>query len=56
MAAGISPTADRVDVSGGVTQTDLPLLPRRPDRIEFNASEAVLAETRAEAWRPWSGR
>ena len=41
----------RVNVVGSVTETELPLLPREPDDIVFNPSEAVLAETRTERWR-----
>jgi aminopeptidase N len=41
----------RVRVVGPVTETELPLLPREPDRIVFNPDEAVLAETRTERWR-----
>jgi len=41
----------RVPVTGPVTELDLPLLPGEPDRVVFNPDEAVLAETRTEAWR-----
>jgi hypothetical protein len=41
----------QVRVVGPVTETELPLLPREPDRIVFNPDEAVLAETRTERWR-----
>lgn len=41
----------RIDVSGPVTEVQLPLLPRIPDRIELNPLESVLAETKTEEWR-----
>lgn len=41
----------RVNVTGRVTEAELPLLPREPDRIELNPFEAVLAETKTEGWK-----
>lgn len=41
----------RVNVRGPLTESDLPVLPREPDRIVFNPDESVLAETRTERWR-----
>ncbi len=41
----------RVDVVGPVTEVTLPVMPRVPDRLEFNPFEAVLAETKTEGWR-----
>ena len=41
----------RVDVSGPVTEVELPLLPRVPDDIVFNPFEAVLAEVKTEDWK-----
>lgn len=41
----------RVDVSGPVTEVELPLLPRVPDDILFNPFEAVLAEVKTEDWK-----
>jgi hypothetical protein len=41
----------RINVTGAVTETELPLLPRRPDNLVFNPYESVLAETRTEGWR-----
>ena len=41
----------RVDVSGPLTEVELPLLPRVPDDIQFNPFEAVLAEVKTEDWR-----
>ncbi len=41
----------RVLVRGPVTETELPILPREPESIEFNPFEAVLAETKTEGWR-----
>jgi aminopeptidase N len=38
----------RVAVRGPVSESELPALPREPDRIVFNPDEAVLAETRTE--------
>lgn len=40
----------RVNVRGPVTESDLPPLPRSPERV-FNPDESVLAETRTEGWR-----
>lgn len=40
----------RVDVRGPVTEVDLPLLPRRPDDIQLNPHESVLAEVHDEGW------
>ncbi len=40
-----------VNVTGPVTEGDLPLLPREPDAIVLNPYESVLAETRTERWR-----
>lgn len=40
----------RVNVTGPVTEVELPLLPREPQRIELNPFEAVLAETKTEGW------
>jgi hypothetical protein len=40
-----------VNVTGPVTEGDLPLLPREPDAIVFNPYESVLAETNTEGWR-----
>ncbi len=39
-----------IAVAGPESVVELPLLPRVPDRIEFNPYEAVLAETRTEGW------
>ena len=36
----------RVDVTGPVTEVTLPVMPREPDRLEFNLFEAVLADAR----------
>jgi hypothetical protein len=41
----------RVAVTGPVSESELPILPREPDRIVFNPDEAVLAETRTERWQ-----
>jgi aminopeptidase N len=41
----------RVNVTGPLTETELPLLPQRPRDIVFNPFEAVLAETKTEGWR-----
>ncbi len=41
----------RINVSGPLTEAELPLLPQRPDRLEFNPFEAVLAETDTEGWK-----
>ena len=40
-----------VNVTGPLTEGDLPMLPRRPDDIVFNPYESVLAETKTERWR-----
>ena len=39
-----------VVVTGRELVTELPLLPREPDAVVFNASESVLAEVRTEGW------
>ncbi len=41
----------RVNVSGPMTEVELPLLPRVPDDIVFNPFEAVLAEVKTEDWK-----
>ncbi|MDT8367988.1 MAG: M1 family aminopeptidase [Longimicrobiales bacterium] len=41
----------RINVTGPVTEGELPLLPQRPERLEFNPFQAVLAETKTERWR-----
>ena len=41
----------RVNVTGPLTEAELPLLPREPDEIVFNPNEAVLAETKTARWR-----
>ena len=41
----------RINVHGAVTEEELPILPMRPEKIELNPAEAVLAETRTERWR-----
>jgi aminopeptidase N len=38
-------------VSGPLTEAELPLLPMKPERVEFNPFEAVLAETKTEGWK-----
>ena len=38
-------------VRGPLTEAALPILPMKPVRVEFNAYEAVLAETKTEKWR-----
>jgi hypothetical protein len=49
---GAEGTAEvRVAVRGAVSESDLPPLPREPDRIVLNPDEAVLAETRTERWQ-----
>lgn len=40
----------RVHVTGPVSEMELPLLPMRPARVEFNAYDAVLAEVKTEGW------
>ncbi len=40
----------RIMVEGPVTEVDLPLMPRKPDRIVFNDGNAVLAEVKIEDW------
>lgn len=40
----------RVMVRGPETVVDLPILPRRPDRVVFNDYESVLAQVREEGW------
>ncbi len=40
----------RIAVSGPLTELELPLLPRRPERIVFNDLDAVLAEVEEERW------
>lgn len=41
----------RVNVMGREVEAALPLLPREPDAIVFNAFDAVLAEVKNEDWR-----
>jgi Peptidase family M1 domain len=41
----------RLNVVGPVTEAELPLLPRQPDTMEFNAFQAVLAEVKTEGWK-----
>ena len=41
----------RVNVTGPLTEGELPLLPQRPRKLEFNAFQAVLAETDTEGWK-----
>jgi Peptidase family M1 domain len=41
----------RLTVTGPVTEKELPILPMKPVRIEFNPHESVLAETKTESWR-----
>lgn len=41
----------RIMVSGPDTEAELPLLPLRPETVQFNPFEAVLAETKTEVWR-----
>jgi len=41
----------RILVTGPVTELDLPLLPMKPESVEFNPFEAVLAETKTEGWK-----
>jgi hypothetical protein len=41
----------RVEVAGPVTDQVLPLLPMKPERVEFNPFQAVLAETKTEGWK-----
>lgn len=45
----------QVNVTGPLTEYELPLLPRIPDAIVFNPYEAVLADTRTERWRNEEG-
>ena len=40
----------RVDVNGPLTEQDLPLLPQRPQTVQLNPAEAVLAEVETEDW------
>ncbi|MGD8320254.1 MAG: M1 family aminopeptidase, partial [Gemmatimonadota bacterium] len=41
----------RVLVEGPLTEAELPILPMKPDDVEFNCYEAVLAETKTEGWK-----
>ncbi len=41
----------RINVVGSVTEEELPILPMKPNRLELNPFEAVLAETKREGWR-----
>ena len=41
----------RMRVAGPLSEAELPLLPRRPDRIVLNPHESVLAEVKTEDWR-----
>jgi len=41
----------RIGVVGPLTETELPLLPMKPLKVEFNAFDAVLAETKTEGWK-----
>ena len=41
----------RVVVAGPLTEVELPTLPMKPVKVEFNPFEAVLAETRTEGWK-----
>lgn len=41
----------RINVHGAVTEQELPILPMKPEKIELNPAEAVLAETKTEGWR-----
>jgi hypothetical protein len=42
----------RVQLTGPETEVALPILPTKPDRLELNPDEAVLAEVRTEGWSP----
>lgn len=39
-----------IGVQGPLTETELPLLPAKPERVVFNPYESVLAETHTEDW------
>ena len=41
----------RINVHGPLTEESLPILPMKPNRLELNPFEAVLAETKREGWR-----
>jgi Peptidase family M1 domain len=41
----------RMMVEGPLTEVDLPMMPRKPDRLVFNDLQSVLAEVKDDGWK-----